>query len=100
MIFSGADWANKLQHERIDNGDDYACVLIFGWILSGKSPESQQQDDVKVSYVKAVLDVLWEMEAPIGKAINWPEFPMSLEEGMSVKSQGKKLGDNTDDRRA
>ena len=40
-ILLGADWANKLQHERIESGDQHAYHTDFGWVLSGKFPESQ-----------------------------------------------------------
>ena len=90
--------------------------------MSGQSLDVQKQDTFRVSYVKAALDVLREMEAPVGKGSNWPEFPMSLVDGMFVvgllwrseerpadnrqqafaaaKSQVRKLEDNTDARRA
>ena len=83
-ILIGADWANKLQHERVKNGNEFAYRIDFRWVLSGQSLEVQKQDTLRVSYVKATLDVLWELEVPVGKGSNWPEFPMSLADGMFV----------------
>ena len=42
----GAEWASTLQHEKIKNGDEFAYRTDFGWVLSGKSPEPQQDPPV------------------------------------------------------
>ena len=34
-ILTGADWADKLQHERVGNGNEFASRTGFRWVLSG-----------------------------------------------------------------
>ena len=66
----GAVWASELQHEKIKNGDEFAYRTDFGWVLFGKSPESQQQGDARVSFVKAALEVV-RKESATKKTIVW-----------------------------